>query len=133
MEGSSLDAAVVVLICFGWFIAASVMAVGFSVRHGEFSNSSFAALTVAEWALGFVALLYLRARACTIAKLFPVPTLRGTAEGGVMCLVGVACGGTGRFAVSAGLRRKPAGGRDGFRHHRVDVLAGFHQCLQWLL
>jgi membrane protease YdiL (CAAX protease family) len=77
------DAAVVVLICFGWPMWGSVAAVAHRFPAGSFDDSALISLIVFELVLACAALTYLRLRGRDLSPLVPKPTVVG-------CLVGVA-------------------------------------------
>ena len=85
-----LEAALIVGICFGWFIAISVAAVaaGFP-RHGggRFDDASLIWLIVTELVLGSLALVVLRARGYVLSELLPTPTWRGCGLGLLLYVV----------------------------------------------
>jgi uncharacterized protein len=79
---SLADAAVVVAICFGWFIYASVDAVLAGFPVGSFSDAEFLSLMLYELALASLALIYLRLRGYDLKWLLPRPTAIG-------CIIGI--------------------------------------------
>jgi membrane protease YdiL (CAAX protease family) len=84
------EAFVVVAICFGVFIAASLaaMAGGFRTADGSgFSDAAFAHMIRLELVLGALALWWLHRRGWRPADLLPWPTWRGSAFGAALCVV----------------------------------------------
>ena len=77
-----IEAAVVVTICFGLSIFASLHAVanGFHVT-GAFTDTSLLWLIASELVLALAALAFLHLRGFAIASLVPTPTLRGGIAG----------------------------------------------------
>ena len=80
---SIIDAVVVTILCFGWFIAGSIGAVATGFPIGQFSDSSLFRIVLFEFTVAAVALGYLRLRGHSLAPLVPVPTAIG-------CLWGLA-------------------------------------------
>jgi len=77
-----LEAAVVVTICFGLSIVASLQAMASGFRAtGAFTDASLLWLIASELVLAAAALAFLRLRGFAIASLLPTPTLRGGIAG----------------------------------------------------
>lgn len=77
-----VDAAVVVTVCFGWFILGSIGAVASGFPTRAFDDSTFISIISIEVLLATVALCYLRVRGHDLSQLVPSPT-------GIGCLVGL--------------------------------------------
>jgi uncharacterized protein len=77
-----LEAVTVVVVCFGWFILASLEAVaaGFP-SSGAFSDASLIGLVALEALLGAVGLTFLRLRGYVLADLTPSPSWSGCLAG----------------------------------------------------
>jgi len=78
---TTLDAAIVVVICFGVSIVLSIRAVLAGFPDSPFTDAGMIGLVVTEIVLAATALLFLHARGFDIASLLPQPTLRGTLLG----------------------------------------------------
>jgi len=77
-----LEAAVVVTICFGLSIVASLQAVASGFRaNGAFTDANLVWLIATEVVLAGAALAFLHMRGFAIASLAPTPTLRGGLAG----------------------------------------------------
>ncbi|WP_457428127.1 CPBP family intramembrane glutamic endopeptidase [Roseateles sp. P5_E7] len=77
-----LEAAVVVTICFGLSIVASLQAMASGFRAtGAFTDASLLWLIASELVLAGAALAFLHLRGFAIASLVPTPTLRGGIAG----------------------------------------------------
>lgn len=77
-----LEAAVVVTICFGLSIVASLQAMASGFRAtGAFTDTSLLWLIASELVLAGAALAFLHLRGFAIASLLPTPTLRGGIAG----------------------------------------------------
>ena len=85
------DAAVVVTICFGWFILGSIGAVASGFPTRPFDDSTFIAIIFLEVLLAAAALFYLRLRGHDLSPFVPSPT-------GIGCLVGLALYGVATLA-----------------------------------
>jgi membrane protease YdiL (CAAX protease family) len=77
-----LEAAIVIAICFGLSIVASLQAMlgGFRAS-GQFNDASLLWLMGSEFVLGSIAIVFLHQRGFAIARLMPVPTVRGGIAG----------------------------------------------------
>jgi len=83
-----LEAATVVVLCFGWFILISLSAVGADFPAGEgFSDANLAEMIVTELALGGLALAFLRFRGHSISELLPRPSWAGGIAGVMLFVV----------------------------------------------
>jgi membrane protease YdiL (CAAX protease family) len=71
------DAAVVVVICFGWPIVGSLRAFAYSYPSRPFDDSIFFTVILEELILATAALVYLRWRGHDLSLLLPRPTLLG--------------------------------------------------------
>src|SRR5260221_4089084 len=80
-SNSIIDAIVVTILCFGWFIAGSIGAVatGFPIR--QISDSSFFRVILFEITAAAIALGFLRLRGHSLAPLVPIPTAIGCLSG----------------------------------------------------
>jgi membrane protease YdiL (CAAX protease family) len=77
----ALDAAVIVVICFGVLIVLSIRAVFAGFPDAPFTNAGLIWLVGTELILATAALLFLRARGFAVGTLVPEPTLRATLLG----------------------------------------------------
>lgn len=84
------EAGLLVVIAFGWFIAASLEAVakGFPTS-GSFSDSSLVSILVLEFTFGSIALVFLRIRGHSIQQLLPTPSWKGCLVGALLCGAGM--------------------------------------------
>ena len=82
------EACLIVAICFGWFMLASIDAVvrGFPTA-ASFSDSSLSGLMAVECFFGAIALAVLHLRGYSIKELLPKPTWRGCLAGTLLCAV----------------------------------------------
>lgn len=97
------EAALLITICFGWFIFSSLLAVAQDFPSSmSFSDSSLLSLVIVEIACGALVLAFLRYRGYALRKLLPTPTWRGSLEGVLVC-------GAGLVACSAVAMLLPAG------------------------
>ncbi len=105
------EAALIVTICFGWFIATSVATViaGFPAQAGgAFTDGSLIWLVALEIVLGSLALVVLRARGYALADLLPTPTARGCVEGLLVFVVAaIAWSLVSRLVPAAEFERQP--------------------------
>jgi membrane protease YdiL (CAAX protease family) len=73
-----LEAAAVVILCFGWFILLSLSAVGADFPAGQgFSDAALLEMIVVECVLASLAFGFLRFRGHSVGALLPRPTWRG--------------------------------------------------------
>jgi membrane protease YdiL (CAAX protease family) len=85
-----LEAAAVVILCFGWFILISLSSMGADFPAGEgFSDTNLSEMIVTELILGGLALAFLRFRGHSIAALMPRPTWRGGLVGVALFVVAI--------------------------------------------
>ncbi len=105
------EAALIVAICFGWFIAISVEVVlaGFPKRAASpFTDASLILLIATELVLGSLALVVLRARRYAIAELLPTPTALGCAMGvGLYVVIELAWGAVSQLFSATDFARQP--------------------------
>jgi membrane protease YdiL (CAAX protease family) len=81
------EAAIVVAICFGLFIAWSLAAAAEGTPPGQrFSDAAFLEMIAIELCLGGTALWFLRLRGHSIRALLPAPSWGGSAAGVGLCL-----------------------------------------------
>lgn len=82
------EAATLVTIAFGWFIAASFDAVarGFPTT-ASFSDSSLASIIATEFVFGVIALVFLHYRGHKLGELLPTPNWSGCITGTLLCAV----------------------------------------------
>src|ERR1700757_1444663 len=71
------DAAVVIVICFGWPIIGSLRAVPYRYPSRPFDDAIFLTVIAEELMLAAAALVYLRWRRRDLSLLVPRPTLLG--------------------------------------------------------
>lgn len=124
MTSKATDAVVVIAICFGWFIVASIGAVvsGFPTR--PFDDSAFGGIILFEVVLATVALGYLRWRGHNLSPLIPVPTGMGSLVGlGLYILIVFAGWPLGAFFGRADLAAQPI----------EQMIAGASFSLPWLV
>jgi len=77
-----MEAAVVVALCFGWFILLSLSAVSAGFPSGQgFSDAALLEMIATELVLGALALAFLRFRGHSIRALLPRPSWRGGIAG----------------------------------------------------
>ena len=79
---SFVDPSVIVVICFGWFIAGSIRAVQSGFPTNSFSDGTFLSIVLAELVFAALALIYLRLRGYDLHWLRPRPTSVG-------CVIGI--------------------------------------------
>ena len=80
-----VEAAAMVILCFGWFILISLSAVGADFPAGEgFSDSNLLEMIVTECVLGALALVFLRLRGHSLSALMPRPSWRGGVVGALL-------------------------------------------------
>jgi uncharacterized protein len=72
-----IDPCVVIIICFGWFIVASLYAVGSGFPGSSFSDGTFLSIVLAEIAFASLAMIYLRLRGYDLRCLLPRPSSIG--------------------------------------------------------
>jgi len=77
------DVVVVIVICFGWPMWGSIVALASHAPANPFDNSTLAALIVLELVLASAGLAYLTLRGHDLSPLVPRPTILG-------CVIGVA-------------------------------------------
>lgn len=78
---SPVDAFIVVLICFGWYIAHSIDVVAGGWREMRFDGNAAWDIVVTDLGLAACTLLLLRVRGVRLGGLVPQPSLRGSAVG----------------------------------------------------
>jgi membrane protease YdiL (CAAX protease family) len=81
---SPIEAAVIVVICFGMMIVLSLQAVATGFPSTPFSDAGMMWLAGTELVLAMAALLFLGARGFSIGTLLPEPTLWGTLLGALV-------------------------------------------------
>jgi len=75
------EVAIVVSLCFGWFIAGSIGAVMSGFPASAFDDSTFLNLVPSEFVFGAAALLFLHYRGHAVRALVPRPTALGSLVG----------------------------------------------------
>lgn len=80
------EAALIVLLCFGWSILASLNAVSADFKSGSFSERGFLELVAYEIVVGTAAVYTLKVRGFDVGSLYPRPYAWGLVSGIVVAL-----------------------------------------------
>lgn len=91
-QATPIEAVCITLLCFGWFILASISAVLAGFPSGRFSNAEFMGLVAHELIVGAVAIAILRHRGHKLSDLLPTPSLKGCGIGIGLYLAAMAAG-----------------------------------------
>lgn len=83
-----MEALGIVTLCFGWFILASLMAVGAGFPTSQINEANLLSIVATELVLGSIALAVLRKRGYTLAGLLPSPSWQGAGIGLLLFVVG---------------------------------------------